>query len=175
MSIQTPTNDFELLLHVAEDPLRLLDGKNLPLFKSFKFGYRSGLPNGATFSELPAPGFEDFVRARFPVPERWPDHLSATCYIHFLASDDSTAFDLYVSLRRDYFAAHPPSPLEQTVSAGSSLDDMLQAVRQRPRMYFSRTPDLIACLVALLNGGIEAERVHTGTSSTAVLLDNFQA
>jgi hypothetical protein len=41
-------------------------------------------------------------------------------------------------------------------------------------MYLTGSPDLVACVIALLNGGIEAERVHTGVSSTAALLDNFQ-
>jgi hypothetical protein len=175
MSIQKPADDFELLLHVAEDPLRLLGGKSFPLFQAFKFGYECGLPAGASFRHLYAPDFEEFVGERFPAPERWPQHLSATCYVHFLGPDDACAFDLYVALLRDYFAAHPPTPPEPTLSERSSLDQMLEAVRQRPRMYFGLTPDLMGCLVALLNGGIEAKRAHTGVSPTAALLENFNA
>ncbi len=175
MSVQKPSNDFELLLYVAEDPVRYLGAKSFPLFEPFRFGYETGLPAGASFRDLPAPDFEEFVSERFPAPERWPQHLSATCYVHFLGPDDAHAFDLFLVLRRDYFAANPPQPLEPNPRGTASLDQMLEAVRQRPHMYFNRTPDLMACLVALLNGVMEAERTHTGVSSTEALLENFQS
>ena len=57
MSIRKPADDFELLLRVAEDPVRLLGAKSFPLFEPFRFGHESGLPAGASFRELPAPGF----------------------------------------------------------------------------------------------------------------------
>ena len=175
MSIQKPANNFELLLHVAEDPCRFLGRRSYPLFESFLFGYGCNLPAGAGFQELPASGFEEFVRRRYPAPERWPYHLSVTCYVHFLGLDEASAFDLYVQLRRDYFAAHPPVLLEPRLSEGSSLEQMLEAIRKRPKMYFTRTPDLMACLVAFLNGVVEAEHVHSGVSPTAALLEKFQA
>lgn len=48
------------------------------------------------------------------------------------------------------------------------------ALRQRPRMYFGNTPDLMGCLVAFFSGSIEAERLYTGISATATVLEHFQ-
>jgi hypothetical protein len=173
MSIDKPADDFDLLLHVAGDPVGLLGGKSFPLLESFMLGYRCNLPTGVSFSTLPMPSFEGFVRERFPTSERWTEHLSATCYVHFLGPDDASAFDLYVALCRDYFATRRQAGVPRT-SEGPCLYDVLKAVCQRPRMYFIRTPDMMACLIAFLKGGMEAERIHTGTSATAVLLGEFQ-
>jgi hypothetical protein len=174
MSIRKPADDLELLLYVAGDPIRFLGGKSMMLFDGFKFGYEYGLPSGATFGELPAPGFEDFISDRFRIPERWPNHLSAKWYVNFLGPDDAAAFDLYVDLCREYFAAHPPAPIERVTDDQSNLATLLEAVCQRPRMYFAGYPNLTGCLTALLNGCIEAERAHAGVSATASLLDSFQ-
>jgi hypothetical protein len=174
MSIEKPTDDFELLLHIAEDPIRFLGARSLPLFEAFTFGYRCALPEDAAFRELPAPHFEDFVQKLFPAAERWPQHLSATCYVHFLGNDDASAFDLYVEMRRKYFAAYPPGPKQPMYVSRGAFAELLTAVRQRPRMYFSRTSDLMSCLVALFNGCIEAERLFTGISATATVLESFQ-
>jgi hypothetical protein len=70
MSIEKPENDFELLLHVAEDPVNLLGAKSRALFEAFTFGYTWGRPAGTTFTELNRPDFEEFVRQRFPISER---------------------------------------------------------------------------------------------------------
>jgi hypothetical protein len=181
MSLQRATDDFELLLHVAEDPPRHLGGKSLALFDAFTYGYGAGLPSGTTLRYLPTPGFEEFVRERFRIPERWPEHLSTKCYINFLGTDDAGVFDFYVELCREYFAANPPAPPEPAGSTAQARDEegnlvtLLEAVCKRPRMYFGGHRDLMECLTALLNGHIEAERAHAGASATASLLDNFQA
>lgn len=69
MSIENPTDDFELLLHIAEDPIRFLGARSVPLFEAFTFGYCWGLPKDAAFQELPAPHFEDFFQRLFPAAE----------------------------------------------------------------------------------------------------------
>jgi hypothetical protein len=132
MSIQKPASDLELLLYVAEDPIRLLGGKSFPLFECFELGYACGLPAGAVFGWLPKSGFEEFVRARFPAAERWLQHLSTTGYIRFLGPDDASAFDLHVALRRDYFAAHPPEPIEPCGSNGWGLDQIAGSCSPTP-------------------------------------------
>ena len=175
MSVLIPDNDLELLFHIAADPVRLLGAKSLALVEPFQFGYAAGLPVGATFGHAPSPDFEAFIRRRFPTPERWPDHMSAGGYVRFLAPDDASAFDLFVKLRREYADEHPPAVIESSVSRGPAIEQLLEAVRERPRMYFSGTPDVMACLVALVRGSIEAQHVHTATPSTAVLFDAFQS
>lgn len=127
-----------------------------------------------SLNRVPDPSFEDFVRERFPIAERWPLHCSAFCYVQFLGPDGESAFDLYVTLRRDYFAAHPPTAIELTIIEKPTLDNLLDAVRQRPRMYFTRTPDLMGCLIALLNGSTEAERCHLGVSPMEAVMEGFQ-
>jgi hypothetical protein len=186
MSIQKPSDDFELLLHVAENPELHLGRKAIRLFEGFTMGYRIGLPVGVDFRWLPKPEFEAFVREKFPTPERWPYNLSAVSFIDFLGGDDADAFNLDVGVCRAYFEAHPPKPpapppvsVTDGVQAydpvqAHSLTTMLESVCKRPAMYFGNS-DQIGGLVAWLNGCVEAERVHTGVSETAALLERFQA
>ena len=119
MSIGKPVDDFELLLRVVEDPVRLLGRKSFALFEPFTFGCRYNLPPGAPFRELLAPHFEEFIREQFSASERWPHHLSATCYAQFLGDDDACALDLYVELRRKYFASHSPAPTRWSAPTAS--------------------------------------------------------
>lgn len=179
MSIRKPSDSFEVLLYVAEKPEQYLGRKSIRLFQAFESGYQIGVPAGVEYRWLDKPGFEEFVRQKFPIPERWPQHLNTDSFIDLLGTDDAGAFDLYVELSREYFSTHAPKSSVLTKSANEETDPqklaiLLESVCKHPSMHFGNS-DHMESLVAFLNGCAEAEHLHTGASPTGAMVESFQA
>ena len=165
-------NDFALLLRVAKAPSHFLRSKSIRLYDAFEVGYSTGLSDHKLFF-LPKPNFVDFIQAKFPLAGSLPLGASIHSYIKFLEEDNGPAFDLYVSLHEEYFAGFPNElPIKGPSFASHPIDELLEAVCSRPRMYFS--VNILSCLAAMIDGRILVEKDQNETSPTEQKFIRFQ-
>jgi hypothetical protein len=165
-------NDYTLLLRVAEEPDRFLRSKSILLYDAFEMGYTSGLSDRQYFY-LPRTKFAEFVRTRFPLSADLPHGVNIHSYIQFLEDDNGPAFDLNVSLLKEYFSQFASEPSNNIpVFAMHPFEELLEGVCSRPRMYFSL--NVMGCLAAMIDGRILVEKDHLKDSPTEARFIRFQ-
>jgi hypothetical protein len=166
-------DNYTLLLRVAEEPDRFLRSKSILLYDAFEMGYTSGLSDLQYFYR-PRTEFAAFIHRKLPLSSDLPHGVNIHSYIQFLEEDNGPAFDLNVSLLKEYFSQFAWEPSNNVpVFAMHPLEELLEGVCSRPRMYFSL--NVMGCLTAMIDGRILVEKDHLLDSPTEAKFIRFQA